>query len=449
MTKIPDYLLASVNILDRWLAYQRFLWEIPGLSVGVVYKNQTIFSNGYGFENIKTKKRATDKTLYRIASISKTFTATCIMQLKEKDKLNLDDKVQKYLPWFKSENDKDLDKITIGELLSHTAGILREGRLPFWIDDKFPTIDEIKQEIKEGISVFHPSEKFKYSNLGYSILGELIKAVSSKSYEQYVKENILNKLGLERTYADFDSSLSSQLATGYGRRVPDKEREIFENINTKSMASATGFVSDVLDLCEYVSAQFIGSGKLLSDESKKEMQKVSWKRPVKDDNNYGLGFIVGKETMGHSGGFQGYTTQISMDKKNEVGIVILSNAVNAPTRKFREGFFRLVNYFKKNGKYFQKKSKDLSKYEGLFTFRWGEADIVNINNNLICYAPEYINPTEDICKFEQNSKDNFKVIEGDDYGRLGENLKYEFDGKGNIRKVTFGANPMYPSNLEL
>jgi CubicO group peptidase (beta-lactamase class C family) len=116
--------------------------------------------------------------------------------------------------------------------------------------------------------------QMKYSNIGYTLLGCLVEEVAGMPFDLYVQEKILAPLSLSDTGTDFRSELLPRLVTGYTRRNQQKERlPITENIDTRAMASATGFYSTAADMCKYFVAQFVGSGKLLTDESKKEMQR--------------------------------------------------------------------------------------------------------------------------------------------------------------------------------
>ena len=194
----------TTKILDAWLPWKIQYDHIPGLAVGIVYKNNLIYKKGFGYANIKLKTRMTPETCFRIASISKTFTAVAIMQLVEQNKINLDDKVEKYLPWFKVKNGKlTSSNITIRQLLSHTAGVFRDGVTPHWENDIFPDIKLLKQSVSSKSLVYENLTKFKYSNFGYALLGEVIKEVSGLEYNAYVTKNIINEIGMNHSFPDY------------------------------------------------------------------------------------------------------------------------------------------------------------------------------------------------------------------------------------------------------
>ena len=125
--------------------------------------------------DLTQKKSATPQTLYRIPSHTKLFTATVIMKLYSQGKLSTDNKVNAYLPWFKSNTNKTLDDIRIRHLLSHTSGISRDGNFGHWSTDEFPTNEQIQSMLDQDFSIFQPSERLKYSNIAYALLRTIIR----------------------------------------------------------------------------------------------------------------------------------------------------------------------------------------------------------------------------------------------------------------------------------
>lgn len=216
--------------------------------------------NPVGFADLKTEKKATARTLYRIASISKMFTAVAILQLHEKDKLKLNDPISKYLPWFKGKNKNgDLKNITIRQILSHTSGLFRDGESPHWDTDKFPRT--LKGTFSPRSLIIKNSTKFKYSNHALSVLGEIIEKASGQDYGNYMRKNILRKLGMSDTYPDLVPKALPNLATGYGRVFPrKKEQPIFKHSKTYADAPATGFISNVPDLGKFLTALTLKRG---------------------------------------------------------------------------------------------------------------------------------------------------------------------------------------------
>ena len=132
----------ALQLLDIWLEGQRLKDDLPGMSVGVVYDQNLIWSKGYGYAHLGKKIPTTDQTLYRVASISKLFTATGLMKLYHENKISLDDKVSKHLPWFTSEKDDNLQNISIHHLLTHSSGITCDG-YAYWTSRYTPDLEAI------------------------------------------------------------------------------------------------------------------------------------------------------------------------------------------------------------------------------------------------------------------------------------------------------------------
>lgn len=436
-----------VKIIDTWLDYQQFISRIPGLSIGIIHKDKIILNKGYGFSNIENNEIATDKSLYRIASISKLFTAISIMQLVEAEKINLDDSASKYLPWLKGKN-----KITLRQLLTHSSGINRDGNTPHWVNDDFPEIEKIIKHVSEGAITYSPIEKFKYSNLGYTLLGKIIERVSGILYKDYIDKNILQKIGLENTYVDIENKAEYKLATGYGRDMPGFERDKFKNPSTKSMASATGFVSNVNDLCKFMSAQFLTNNLLLKKETKKEMQRIQWIEETGNETiTWGIGYEIWKldnvTLRGHGGGFPGFITQIAFDKEREFGVAVLTNSLGSNSFDLTNGVFHIIHYILKNFDDFKKmkvKDVDLKKYEGRFYERWCDIEVVEINKSLNFFYPNNNRPLKEIYKLKPKKDNIFTIETGGNFDYIGEDVIFEFDNSENLIKVKIGPNTLTP-----
>lgn len=359
------------------------------------------------------------------------------MQLVEQKKVSLDDKVSKFLDWFKSEADKNVSKITIRQLLTHSAGIIRDGDTQHWYDDKFPTLEQMKERVKKGLTVFPPLERFKYSNFGFGILGEVIKAVSGEDYSDYVTKHIIQPLGLTHTFSDLDSSNEKFLVSGYSKDVPGKEWFAFPKISTKALAAATGFMSSAKDMGKFLSAQFLGSEKLLSNESKREMQRIHWHRGENKDH-YGLSYetwlVNNHRIFGHGGGFQGYMSKNGLDIENKIGVQVLTNAIDAEAWQLMNGIYKTIYYVKEHPEEFvaEKNEADYSEYAGQYEDRWANSEVVDLGNRLVIFWPQYDDILDDYYQLKFKAKDEFKIIEGNEIGQIGETVKFIRDKEGKV-----------------
>lgn len=282
-----------------------------------------IGTNGFSDKDRHTKN-STD-TCFRIASLTKQFTAVAVMQLVEEGKLSLDDTIDKYFPSYKYGK-----KITVKNLLTMTAGIkdyinkdgdtntyaYNESQLEYKVSaensakkNKKAVMDWIlDQELN-----FEPDEKYMYSNSAYFLLGDIIEQVSKTSYEKYIKENILKPSGMMNT--GFEGT--DKLAVGY-QDIYDNAWTLYPGVGY----SATSLISNVPDLLKWVDS--LCTNKLISEKSFKEMTT-----PYK--GNYGYGFVVSKDSnmISHTGKIDKYNAALVFTKDENQIYIALSNYSNS------------------------------------------------------------------------------------------------------------------------
>lgn len=282
-----------------------------------------IGTNGFSDKD-KHTKNSTD-TCFRIASLTKQFTAVAVMQLVEDGKISLDDTIDKYFPSYKYGK-----KITVKNLLTMTSGIkdyinkdgdtdteaYTESQIDFKVSKK-NSAKENKKEIMDWIFDqklnFEPDEKYMYSNSAYFLLGDIIEQVSKTSYESYVEKNILKPTGMMNT--GFEST--DKLAVGY-QDIYDNAWTLYPGVGY----SATGLISNVPDLLKWVDA--LCTNKLISEKSFKEMTT-----PYK--GNYGYGFVVSKDSnmISHTGKIDKYNAALAFTKDENQIYIALSNYSNS------------------------------------------------------------------------------------------------------------------------
>jgi CubicO group peptidase (beta-lactamase class C family) len=329
LTDDPD-VHGAERLFASWIRGQLAYRNLPGLAVGVVCDQQLVWAQGFGFADVDKKLPMTPATKFRMASHSKLFTATAIMQLRDAGKIHLDDAVSTYLPWFHiGPASADDPAITIEELLTHSAGLPREAG-PHWSELSFPDAEGVREFVKTHQSPFSPEIRWKYSNLGYTIAGMVVEAVSGEQWAAYVWNHIFNPLGMTASSVDRDVE---GLATGYGVRMPDGTRAKMPFVDARAMAPATGITSNVEDMAKFVSLQFrqgkVGGSQILSAGALRQMHRVR----VLDNNWQGgnaIGFAVLREGekiyVGHGGSYFGYKTQTYMQMEPKVGVIVLTNA---------------------------------------------------------------------------------------------------------------------------
>ncbi len=320
---------AQIGLFSAWMEGQIEYRGLPGAVVGVVAGDDLVWAQGFGHADIESDRPMEPDTRFRMASHSKLFTATAIMQLREEGRLRLDDPVVEYLPWFEFEKaSPDDPPVTIEHLLTHSSGLPREAS-SHWTDFDFPTTEEVRELMPYRQAPFSPEVRWKYSNLAYTLAGMIVEEVSGVTWADYLQAEIFDPLGMSASSVDVEDP---RLATPYGSRMPDGSRLIFPFVDARGMAAATGLTSTVEDMARFVSAQFRegprGGDRILSTASLREMHRVRmlenhWR------SGQGIGFSVRRVDdqlfVGHGGGYPGNTTNTTIQLDSEVGVIVLTN----------------------------------------------------------------------------------------------------------------------------
>jgi len=302
----------------------------PGAAVFVVKDGKVILRKGYGLANIELSVPIKPETVFRIGSITKQFTAACIMMLVDENKISLDDEITQFIPDYPTRG----NRITIHNLLNHTSGIKSyDETQDFYLkihNDLSP--DEVVNLFKDEPLDFRPGEQFKYNNSGYFLLGIIIDTVSGSSYEEFVNERIFEPLGIKNSYHGNHSSIIPNRAAGY-----EPYDTGFVNADYLSMTQITAngsLLSSVDDL--WIWTEALLSGEVVTQKSLNLMIT-----PTKYGNgkteNYGYGFwlkpLFGERTISHNGGINGFLTYSLYVPEKNIFVAVLTNAliiVDAP-----------------------------------------------------------------------------------------------------------------------
>jgi D-alanyl-D-alanine carboxypeptidase len=432
----PD-VLGAERLFSAWIEGQIAYRGLPGIAVGVVSDQDLVWATGFGFADVKAKVPMTPATKFRIASNSKLFTATAIMQLREDGKLRLDDPVVKYLPWFKAQPAGDDDgQVTIEQLLSHSSGLQREAG-DHWTSYDFPTSDELRNLYGKRQAAFAPSVRWKYSNLAFSIAGMVVEQVSGEKWADYVGRNIFTPLGMSASSVDKNVP---GLTVPYGRRMPDGSREVLPFVDARGMAAATGVTSNVEDLAKFISAQFRhgprGGAQIVSTGSLREMHRV---RSVEENwmSGTGLGFdinrIDGRTYVGHNGGYPGNTTQTLIQLDDKVGVIVLTNTNDSNPFDIARELMATVG--KAVAKAAPQKPMVVAwdpawaRFAGLYRGRGGDSQVVLLNKRLVLITPNGAN-VDNPTTLEPLGDGRFRYVAPTGGGVVGEVVRFvEESGK--------------------
>ena len=438
--------------IDRWLSYRAFVGRVPGMQVAVYFDNGVQFSRAYGYADVASEQKMTTANLFRIASHSKTFTATAILQLSETGKLRLDDTAGSFIPKL-LEKGSPLANVTVRELLEHSAGVIRDGLDgDYWQHSRpFPDEDELLAIILDGGAKAPANASFNYSNIGYSLLGLIVGAVSGVSYNEYVSANIVQKLGLVNTGPEWDVTRAAEFATGYSGLRTALERRPLAHVDTRAMAAATGFFGTAEDLVNFASAHFFGDERLLSDASKRVQQREQWVGDPSTPGSaqYGLGMIIeqiGSHRMiGHSGGYPGHITRTVLDPEQGLAVSVLTNAIDGPAAEVSNGIVKLLDAALARPGAATLRSvaastlTDSSRFVGRYANLWGVTDIVQLGGRLVSLNPAAPDPLVGMDDLTIASDDTLIIATGSGFGSVGESIRFEFDSEQKVTKIRGGG----------
>ncbi len=301
--------------------------KVPGLALAIIKNGDVIIKKEYGFSDVSENEIVNSKTGFNIGSISKMFTAWGIMKLVEDQKLNLDAPASKnLLNWKLPSSEFDSDKVTIRNLLQHTAGLSVHGYNGYETKDELTSIDASLSgttNLDEKVElVMEPESKWKYSGGGYSILQLVIEDVSGKSFADYMKEHIFKPLKMKQTSFNISKKVLKNSAKAYDEEGNEIPLRLF------NAQAAAGLHTTIDDLILFAKASF-SKNPVLSEESIALLIKPT----ELSKGNYGMGYMImnrfGDFTLsGHGGSNEGWQSGFMLDFESKSGIIILTNGSN-------------------------------------------------------------------------------------------------------------------------
>jgi len=320
-------------------------YEWVGLSIAVVYDNQIVYSNEFGVKDIETQEKINKDDLFRIASISKTFTSTAIMQLYEQEKFDLDDDISDVLGYVVRNPRFPDNKITYRMLLSHTSSLSdAEGYFNF---------DILKPEINPNYANaywdYAPSEKYNYCNLGFNLLGALVEIHSGIRFDIYIRQNILLPLGITDAGFNVDSLDNSKFVKLYDRQdsIWDESKDAYKSRAEEMqnyvlgkhaiLFSPTGGMKmSATNLAKWMLCRMnygtLDGTTLISEETSKLM--FTPVEPTNGTSAYGFGIVVSKDLVegeiliGHTGGAYGLLSAMFFEPNKKFGVAMLTSGTS-------------------------------------------------------------------------------------------------------------------------
>ena len=313
--------------------------NLNAISIAIIKQNDFFWAAGFGFIDKEKKIKADENTIYRVGSVSKLFTDIAIMKKRESGDIDIDLPIQNYLPKFNPENIYNDEPITLRQLMSHRAGILREPAYGNYFSDNETSLKKTVESVNNSSLIHPPGTITKYSNAGIAVVGYTLEKVFQKPYIEFMQENILTPLGMNDSSFKFKNSMSLNLAEATmwsydGRSFKAPRFEL-------GMIPAGSLYSSVTDLAKFVNMIFsdgsINGKKFVHPNTLTEMFTPQF--TTSKMNGYGIGFRISKHNsykmISHGGAIYGYSTQLSALPEPKIGVVVASSVdiSNSITRK--------------------------------------------------------------------------------------------------------------------
>jgi len=320
---------ALISKIDAIAAQALSVPGAAGLSIAIARGDSIILSKGYGKADLEHDVPATEATLFRIASVTKQYTASAIMKLVEQKKVSLDDDITKYV-----EFDTKGKKVTVRHLLNHTSGIKSYTDIDGFFDNggglKDLTPTQIVDLVREFPFDFEPGEKQQYNNTGYIMLGMIIEKITGKTYAQHMQDEFFTPLKLTHTRYDVGSEIIPHRARGYGM---GKEGPANAPYLSMTLPYAAGsLLSTAGDLVAW--QQALVSGKVVSPDSYKQMTTPT---TLTDGSkiDYGFGLQISpdlhaRRAILHGGGIHGFNSTLAYFVDDQLSVSVISNTHAVP-----------------------------------------------------------------------------------------------------------------------
>jgi len=316
--------------------------SLPALSIALVEGNRIVWARGFGEADPDKHVPATAETIYRVGSVSKLFTDIGIMQLVEHERVSLDAPVSRYLPDFHPTNPFGTP-ITLRELTSHRAGLVREPPVGHYFDTTSPPISATVASLNGTTLIYKPATHIKYSNAGIAVVGDVLEKVGGEPFASYLSSHVLAPLGMEESAFELTPALAPRLAVGYmwtydGRRFPAPGFQLGES-------PAGSLYTTVTDLSRFMSAMFARGQSARERVLQRESVESMWApqfAPAGARTGFGIGFRIdtldGHRSVGHGGAIYGFATQALMLPDDSLGVAIVTtlDAANVVTDRVAE-----------------------------------------------------------------------------------------------------------------
>lgn len=294
---------------------------IPALSIALVDSQRVVWARGFGWADSAKRVRATAETVYRVGSVSKLFTDLAVMQLVERGSLSLDADVSRYITTFRPRNQYG-KPITLRQLMSHRAGLVREPPVGNYFDTSGPSLGVTVASLNRTSLVYPPESTAKYSNAGIAVVGYTLERVRGTPFVRYVKRAVLDPIGMHGSAFEPTPEVKSRLSqaqmwTLHGRTFDAPKFEL-------GMTPAGSMYASVLDMTQFIRALLRRDEKLVKSATLDTMWTPQYARGA--SAGFGLGFAVGehagRRVVRHGGAIYGFATELVVMPDDQLGVIV-------------------------------------------------------------------------------------------------------------------------------
>lgn len=441
------WLQPALDYIPRWLQHQMRITEQPGCTVTLAHRGRVVLELALGQADIRAGTRLTPRHVFRVASHSKSFTAAGILLLRDRGRLTLDDAAGRHVEGLHP----DVASATLAQLLSHSAGLVRDGRDANQWMGRRPFLDARELQADLAVQPTLPAgTRFKYSNHGYALLGRVIEAVTGEAYARWITREVVRASGLEATWPDMPAEglpAGAPLACGHTLKWPLGERlPVVADETTRAMAPATGFVSRGADLLRFFRSLSPGSKtSVLSVASRREMTRRLWQDEYSSLSRwYGLGTIssslAGFDHFGHSGSFPGTLSRTVHLPAQDLGISVITNAADGPSQAWLDGVLHVLALCLQHGA----PTAATRPWTGRWWVPGGVVDLLPLADRVIVAGPSMANPVQDASQLTVQPRARGGERQGTitlsgGFGSHGEPVRLVHDARGKPAELWLGG----------
>ncbi|KAI9002151.1 beta-lactamase/transpeptidase-like protein [Hyaloraphidium curvatum] len=438
------WLEAAIPAIKSFLRVHVEAEQQPGASIAVALHGRVVFAEAVGFADLSSGEPLTTKHAFRVASHSKSFASAAIAKLRDMSKLNLDTRAGDIVP----ELHPDVAAATIEQLLSHTAGLIRDGPdAGQWSDlHGFLTKAELLKDLGAK-PIIDSSQRFKYSNHGFGLLGLIVESVTGESFKDWTAREIVATFGLKETAPDFAMlPAGTPFARGHtGRQLLGRRLVVPADNSANAMASAGGFCSTPSDLARFFSQLSpTAASSPFSASTRRHLTRRLWKLPLSSgDAFYGLGLshgsAAGWQHFGHGGAFQGTLSRTMSCPEPGITVSAAVNSLDGKPDELCTGVLSILARCRKGGKAQWEGAED---WAGTWWSIWRAAELVPLaGGKIVVASPAAADPMDEATEIEvdNGAGDVGRIVEAGGYASFGEPARLVRDQDGKVVEMWLGG----------